>query len=193
MHSADPLNLCIFGNAIVRQKTGRLASHMRRLPKKNKLPHPSHCSAPLCGSTQCSAPFPHTVLNCQSPSPTRCGARLPSPGFGARLPASRGGAVAVLARHVAAYDSRCSATGPAGHGSRLLPPCPAANAEPLPISTVGPLPPVNSTCRQVLKLHVTSVCFKCFKYFRGMLHVYHTDVAKVDRDVAYVIMVVHAC
>jgi hypothetical protein len=39
-------------------------------------------------------------------------------------------------------------------------------------------------------MHVASVHFKCF---RGMLQVFHTDVAKVDWDVAYVTMVVHVC
>ena len=34
--------------------------------------------------------------------------------------------------------------------------------------------------------HVASVCFKCFICFRGMLQVFCMDVAKVDRDVAYV-------
>jgi hypothetical protein len=42
----------------------------------------------------------------------------------------------------------------------------------------------------VLKVHDSSVCFKCFK---GVLQVFHVDVAKVDRDVAYVAMVVHVC
>jgi hypothetical protein len=39
-------------------------------------------------------------------------------------------------------------------------------------------------------MHVASVQFKCFI---GMLQVFHTDVAKVDRDVVYVVMVVHVC
>jgi hypothetical protein len=39
-------------------------------------------------------------------------------------------------------------------------------------------------------MHVVSVHFKCF---RGMLQVFHTDVAKTDRDVAYVAMIVHVC
>ena len=38
-------------------------------------------------------------------------------------------------------------------------------------------------------MHVASVCFKGFKYFRGMLLVFHTDVAKVGCDVAYIAMV----
>jgi hypothetical protein len=45
----------------------------------------------------------------------------------------------------------------------------------------------------VLKPHIASKCFKCFKCFRGMLQVFHTDVAKVDRDVTYVAMVIHVC
>jgi hypothetical protein len=42
-------------------------------------------------------------------------------------------------------------------------------------------------------MHVASVEFKCFKCFSGMLQLFHMDVAKVDRDVAYVAMVVHVC
>jgi hypothetical protein len=45
----------------------------------------------------------------------------------------------------------------------------------------------------VLKLHVANICFKCFKCFRGMLQVFHTNVVKVDRDVAHVAMVVQVC
>ena len=41
-----------------------------------------------------------------------------------------------------------------------------------------------------LKAHVGRVCFNCFRYFRGMLQMFHTDVAKIDRDVA---IVVHVC
>jgi hypothetical protein len=44
-----------------------------------------------------------------------------------------------------------------------------------------------------LKLHVARVSFKCFKCFRGMLQVFYTDIAKVDRDVAHVVMVIHVC
>jgi hypothetical protein len=35
--------------------------------------------------------------------------------------------------------------------------------------------------------------FKCFRYFRNMLQVYHLYVAKVDRDVAHVAMAIHVC
>jgi hypothetical protein len=44
-----------------------------------------------------------------------------------------------------------------------------------------------------LKAHVASICFKCFRCFSGMLQVFHADVAKVDRDVAHVAIVVHVC
>ena len=40
-------------------------------------------------------------------------------------------------------------------------------------------------------MHVASVFFKCFRCLIGMLQLFHADVAKVDRDVAYVAMVVH--
>jgi hypothetical protein len=45
----------------------------------------------------------------------------------------------------------------------------------------------------MLKLHVASVCFKGFKYFRGTLQVLHTNVAKVDLNVTHVVKVVHVC
>ena len=65
----------------------------------------------------------------------------------------------------------------------------------------GPLPLANSICRRAsiflsikemfaLKLHVASIYFVCF---RGMLKVFHTDVTKVDWDVAHVAIVVHVC
>jgi hypothetical protein len=41
--------------------------------------------------------------------------------------------------------------------------------------------------------HVGSLCFKCFSCFRYMFQVFHTDVAKVDRDASYVAIVVHVC
>jgi hypothetical protein len=41
--------------------------------------------------------------------------------------------------------------------------------------------------------HVASVCFKYFKCFVGMFQVFHADIVKVDRDVAYVAMIVHIC
>ena len=40
---------------------------------------------------------------------------------------------------------------------------------------------------------LANVGFKCFRCFRGMLQVFYIDVAKVDRDVPYVVMVVHVC
>jgi hypothetical protein len=44
-----------------------------------------------------------------------------------------------------------------------------------------------------LKAHVPNICFKCFMCFRGMLQVFFIDVAKVDRDVAYVAMAIYVC
>jgi hypothetical protein len=38
-----------------------------------------------------------------------------------------------------------------------------------------------------LNEHVVSVCFKYFSCFRGILQVFRVDVAKVDRDVTYVV------
>jgi hypothetical protein len=35
-------------------------------------------------------------------------------------------------------------------------------------------------------MHVASVHLKCFRCFRGMFQLFHTDVTKVDQDVAYI-------
>jgi hypothetical protein len=43
--------------------------------------------------------------------------------------------------------------------------------------------------KRMLQEYVSSV-FRCF---RGMLQVFQMDIAKVDRDVAYVAMIVHIC
>jgi hypothetical protein len=65
-----------------------------------------------------------------------------------------------------------------GLACRRLPPAPT----PRPKSTgPSPLP------------YVVNVCFKCFRYFRGMLQVFHIDVTKVDRGVVYVASVLEAC
>ena len=40
-------------------------------------------------------------------------------------------------------------------------------------------------------MYVASVHLKCFRYFRGIFQLFHTDVAKVYRDVAYITVVVH--
>jgi hypothetical protein len=47
--------------------------------------------------------------------------------------------------------------------------------------------------RTRIQCMLQSVHFKCFRCFRGMLQVFYKDVAKVNRDVAYVAMVVHCC
>ena len=42
-------------------------------------------------------------------------------------------------------------------------------------------------------MHVARVHLKCFRCFRGMFRLFRTDVAKVDRDVAYVAIISEAC
>jgi hypothetical protein len=39
---------------------------------------------------------------------------------------------------------------------------------------------------------VIHACFKCFGCFRRMLQVFHLDVAKVDLDIAYAAISIHA-
>jgi hypothetical protein len=41
--------------------------------------------------------------------------------------------------------------------------------------------------------YIANVCFSCRRCFRGMLQVFRIDVAKVDRDIAYVAMAIHIC
>ena len=40
--------------------------------------------------------------------------------------------------------------------------------------------------------HIASIGLKCFRYFRRMLQVFHTDVAKVDIDVTIHAYALHA-
>jgi hypothetical protein len=49
----------------------------------------------------------------------------------------------------------------------------------------------------MLKAHVVTICFKCF---RGMLQVFcigvakvYWDITKIDRDVAHAAMAMHVC
>jgi hypothetical protein len=57
--------------------------------------------------------------------------------------------------------------------------------------------PLFSSKQQVDVVLASACCkpkFQVFSgYFRGMLQVFYMDVAKVDRYVAYVAMVVHVC
>jgi hypothetical protein len=96
------------------------------------------------------ASLPHTTLDyalaCGArlhASPTRCGARLPSPGFSAWLPVSRDARLLAL-------QARCEAAASL--------PCRTATAEPLPRSTTRPLPPANSTCRRASILQAARRC-----------------------------------
>jgi hypothetical protein len=41
--------------------------------------------------------------------------------------------------------------------------------------------------------HVTSACFNRFRCFVVTFQVFHADIAKVDRDAAYVTIIVHVC
>jgi hypothetical protein len=41
--------------------------------------------------------------------------------------------------------------------------------------------------------YVANIYSNCFRYFRVILQLFHMDVAKVDRDVAYVAMAIHLC
>jgi hypothetical protein len=41
--------------------------------------------------------------------------------------------------------------------------------------------------------YVSGLRFKCFRCFRLMLQVFHLDVIKVDLNVAYIGMAIHAC
>jgi len=41
--------------------------------------------------------------------------------------------------------------------------------------------------------HVASLCLKCFSCFICIFQVFHMDVAKVDRDVTYIVVVARVC
>ena len=42
-------------------------------------------------------------------------------------------------------------------------------------------------------MHVLNACTKCFRCFIRMLQAFYLNVAKLDLDVAYVAMTIHAC
>jgi hypothetical protein len=44
-----------------------------------------------------------------------------------------------------------------------------------------------------LYTHVSSVYFKCLRCSKLMLQVFHLDVAKVDLNIAYIAIAIHAC
>ena len=94
----------------------------RLIKKQNQLSH-----ALLHSCTRRSAPLPHAALDCQ---PYRCNARLPAPGFSARMPTCA--------------PTLPGAQPPASRGARLLPPCPGAR--PLP-----PCPAARPPSRRCLR------------------------------------------
>jgi hypothetical protein len=129
-------------------------------------------------------------------SPTRRGVQLPSPILGALPPASRGARLLALSGaargHCLPAGSRSSRRrqalsrhflqAPPGYYLRRTP-----HVDDPPFSQA-----IRRSC-DVLKTHVASVYFKCFRCFRGMLQVFQMGVAKVDQNVAYVAIVVHVC
>jgi hypothetical protein len=58
------------------------------------------------------------------------------------------------------------------------------------LAGTGRSPLCDASFGRKVKTNVASLCFKCFRYFIGMLQVCHVNVVKVDQDVAYVAMVV---
>jgi hypothetical protein len=86
------------------------------------------------------------------------------------------------------------------HGNRTCPPTgtllchsTASSSKSVSSSASTSLHSYKQQVDVLLKAYVARVCFKCFKCFRGMLQEFHTDVAKLDRDVAYVAIAVHVC
>jgi hypothetical protein len=184
-----------YDNATIKMSGTRSTHcHMRRSPKKTK-------STPARLAPLCFAP-----AHGASSAPA-CGARLPAAQPYQML---RAAALSWFWR-AAACEPRRGCCRPCQVRNRLRVAmlgyqpcqagCEAAASLPCRGATVGTLPPTNFACQRVsilpsskkmfaLNLHVASVCFKCF---RGMLQVFHTDVAKVDQNVAHVVMVAHVC
>ena len=57
----------------------------------------------------------------------------------------------------------------------------------------SPMPAPQAQGDFALKAHVASACFECFSCFRGILQGFRVDIAKVDRDAAYVASVLGVC
>jgi hypothetical protein len=165
------------------------------LPSLKKFSPARGTRLPTLPSEACGYPLPvsacgHLRLAARSCGTAKRGAQPPT-SRGARPPALQGTA-----------RSHCF---PVASHSRHHRPTAYKRCEPLPISAAEQLPLVNSTRRRAYilpsskemlrcaEMHVASVCIKCFICFRRMLQVFQIDVAKLDRDVAYVAMVVHVC
>jgi hypothetical protein len=153
----------------------------------------------------------HQALLLSTPLPDAALSVSPSPSSILHLHHIRAQAAAFLPLHHAHRALRRRGCRPPhvarrpGDGSSLAGPRPGVGAAGCcqvasPSSAAGwPKPTVpRSTLRcpeeeEWQTMHVSRLRFKCFRSSIGMLQVFHMDVAKVDRDVAYVAMVVHVC
>jgi hypothetical protein len=124
----------------------------------------------------CVCPTSHQRLSLLARSPTRCAP--------ARVARSRAFGRATPPLLMLVVPSRASGRSP------------AESRAPMSAARVGGARaprPESTDWSQPLLPYVANVCFKCFRYFRGMLQVFRMDVAKVDREVAYVASVSDAC
>jgi hypothetical protein len=48
-------------------------------------------------------------------------------------------------------------------------------------------PTVGQRCHDIEDPYVANACFKCFRYFRSMLQLFHLDVVKVDRGMLHML------
>jgi hypothetical protein len=88
---------------------------------------------------------------------------------------------------------RCSLSAQCLHWGMVELHAPSPTSTPVSSSVTMSLHSSKQQCDITLEAHVASLCFKCFRYFRGVLQVFYIDVVKADRDVAHVAMVIHVC
>jgi hypothetical protein len=136
------------------------------------------------------APIPRRVAPCLPPRPLRLVAPCPAP-----APAH------TILSLAASRCCRCSRSLPGGRGRcrcrrrRDAQTQLASSRDPewLDLERASAAALRAPFLPRMLQAYVASVCFKCFRCFICMLQVFYVDVAKVDRDVAYVAMTIHVC
>jgi hypothetical protein len=156
-------------------------------------PRPCYATSPAClplhhTSRRPSSPLPcaYTAVECSPRPHSRC--HLTARGRTHLIVAVASTAGTARLGHHTRPIARGSATAHRGPHSRPPAAIPLLHCDRTGRSRCAVLRP--PACQVLLKAHTASVYFKCF---RGMLQVFQTDIAKADRDVAYVAMVVYLC
>jgi hypothetical protein len=149
------------------------------LLRSASLPHAALGSVPTCGARRLPAQ-PYQMRRATALSWFRRAAACESWRHGCR-PCQARSHLRVAALGYCPCQARREATASLSYRATIAEPLPLANF----ICRRASIPQAARRCLW----RNASVCFECFKCFRGTLQAYCTDVAKIDRDIAIVIYV----